>query len=302
MQKLCIGFMIVFIISAAVPAGFYFCAQNKENKVSVVYIIGESYSLPVSASINSMLKNKAKNTVYDINIIGVELPKAHIDALEKLSTEKATVKVISKPAKPYRQDLYDFTMIPLYKFDIPEIFPDKQKILYLDADTLVLKDLAALYHTDIKGKYAAVVRDAVSYLMGGYENPIPNGKNHFSSATMLLNLDKIRKDNLKNEFIKFNTEDKRRFMDNAFNEIFAEEVIYVSPSYNFENIQNAVYPLQKVSDFHHLSLSEYIDVLLSPHILHFIGYTKPWLRKGLSPNYKLWEDYLPLNKEVFYPK
>ncbi len=298
MKKLLFITLALFLIlSLSSSIALYLHYKNKVNKIPVVYIIDEHYYLPLSASINSMLKNKNKNTVYEIYIIGIELPEKYISALENLANDIDSVKVIRKKRKEDFKDFEWLTSAPLYKFDIPDIFSNKQKIIYIDADTLILKDLTDLYNTNIENKYAAVVKDAVTNLINLQENP----KNTFSSAVMLLNLEKIRKDNLKSAFLKFNTENKRHFLDLAFSEIFGENVIFLSPSYNFEIVQNTIYPLKLVSDFYDISLNEYLNILLKPHIIHFVGYTKPWRATAFTANYKLWESYLPKNKNIFLP-
>ena len=302
MKKLFFITLALFLIlSLSSSIALYLHYKNKVNKIPVVYIIDDSYSIPLSASINSMLKNKNKNTVYEIYIIGIELPEKYISALENLANDIDSVKVIRKKRKEDFKDFEWLSTTPLYKFDIPDIFSEKQKIIYIDADTLILKDLTDLYNTNIENKYAAVVKDAVTNLMGNNENLQKNDKNIFSSAVMLLNLEKIRKDNLKSAFLKFNTENKRHFLDLAFSEIFGENVIFLSPSYNFEIVQNTIYPLKLVSDFYDISLNEYLNILLKPHIIHFVGYTKPWRATAFTANYKLWESYLPKNKNIFLP-
>ena len=41
---------------------------------------------------------------------------------------------------------------------MPELMKDYRKALYVDGDTVLLEDIAGLYHTDVSEYYAAVVR------------------------------------------------------------------------------------------------------------------------------------------------
>ena len=118
MKKLLFITLALFLIlSLSSSIALYLRYKNKVNKIPVVYIIDEHYSLPLSASINSMLKNKNKNTVYEIYIIGIELPEKHIDALENLANDVDSVKVIRKKRKEDFKDFEWLSTTPLYKFD-----------------------------------------------------------------------------------------------------------------------------------------------------------------------------------------
>lgn len=45
------------------------------------------------------------------------------------------------------------------KFEIGNILKDIDKVLYIDGDTLILKDLYNLYNIDISNVYCACVKD-----------------------------------------------------------------------------------------------------------------------------------------------
>lgn len=104
-----------------------------------------------------------------------------------------------------------FTPETYYRFFLPQIFPDDDKILYLDADILVKRDVAQLFDIDITDFYLAATHDyEIIRIFNELEN---NDKNYFmkilkvepekyfQAGVMLLNLNKMRQDNITDKLI-----------------------------------------------------------------------------------------------------
>ncbi|MCK7489743.1 MAG: hypothetical protein MZU79_05535 [Anaerotruncus sp.] len=75
------------------------------------------------------------------------------------------------------------------KFDLPDLIPNQDKVLYLDGDIIIQKDLSDLFEINIKDYYAGAVKD-----IGLIDNDL-NIKNYFNSGVMLLNLKLMRENN-----------------------------------------------------------------------------------------------------------
>ena len=98
-----------------------------------------------------------------------------------------------------KTDYTPFTFLRLFtdKFDLPD------KVLYLDADTVVNGDLSELYNTDLSGyEYGAVLDYYGKYFMGYH---------YINAGVMLLNLPEIRKTGLFEKAVKLCSE-KRLFL------------------------------------------------------------------------------------------
>lgn len=91
-------------------------------------------------------------------------------------------KLLRSPNAETSYSPYCFLRLFADKLDLPD------KVLYLDADTVVCGDLAELYDTDLSGyEYGAVL---------DYYGKIFMGWHYFNSGVMLLNLPEIRKTGL----------------------------------------------------------------------------------------------------------
>lgn len=52
-----------------------------------------------------------------------------------------------------------FSESTYYRFLIPKLFKEYKKLIYIDADTIALKDLKEFYAIDLDDKFLGVVRD-----------------------------------------------------------------------------------------------------------------------------------------------
>ena len=85
-----------------------------------------------------------------------------------------------------------FTQAAYYRILIP-ILVDIDRILYLDGDTLVLKDLNEMYHAEFfNDNY---VLGTLDYFSNGIDYLGIKSKIFINSGVLLLNLKTIRKDN-----------------------------------------------------------------------------------------------------------
>ncbi len=174
-----------------------------KNEISIVYICDEYYVMPTCVSIQSIYENK-KNSVYNIYIFGVELSDKSKKLIESLKLEDINIKLFTLDNK---YDDINTTHVyvskaALFKFDIPLILKDLDKVLYIDSDTVIMDDLAELYNTDLTDYYAGVVKDLTSVHIFK-DNERVGTKSYFNSGMMLLNLENLRKDNIPQKLLQY---------------------------------------------------------------------------------------------------
>lgn len=123
-----------------------------------------------------------------------ERHRAFLEKIYKNANAESKVTLIDagkyyKPVmknSPNAQTSYTpYTFLRLFADKMPEI-PDK--ILYLDTDTLIAKDISELYDTDIEGIELAAALDYYGKIFMGYH--------YFNAGVLLLNMKEIRKSGL----------------------------------------------------------------------------------------------------------
>jgi len=104
---------------------------------------------------------------------------------------------------------------------------DVPRLIYLDCDVLVFRDLSELFDLELSpGKILAAVPDSETVTLGGDSQAVadamnlPAGRRYFNSGVMLLNLYELRKQNFTEQALEFfkNWRGYYRFHDqSAFN-------------------------------------------------------------------------------------
>lgn len=178
-----------------------------------------------------------------------------------------------------------------YRVFLPERLTELDRILYLDADTLVVDSLQPLWESELDGYYGAAVtnifdpeyrhRPAFLGLHGESE--------YFNSGVLLMNLDAMRRNSVAQRVCEVAREhgDKLMWQDqDPLNMVFSGKWLRLHPRWNCQN--SFFYSNHAVRIFGKGAVEE---ACRNPGIVHFEGpaLAKPWHYLSKHP-YK--SDYL----------
>lgn len=116
-----------------------------------------------------------------------------------------------------------WTYMAMMRLALPELFPEEDRVLWLDVDTIVRKDIGPLFDTDLEGCY-----------VGAAEEPIRSKEalKYFNSGVMLMDLNKLR-DGKAREMIDLVNAREMDFPDqDAINERCRGKIKPIDPYYN----------------------------------------------------------------------
>ena len=127
-----------------------------KNIVNICFITDTNYAVPTGVAIESLIKNCNKDTQYNVYVIAVGTNKKLADKFKKLKTDNVNIDVINT------KNIYDdiqtthqhVSKAAMIKFNIPNMFPNLDKILYLDGDMLFFDDLYYPFTPVIQKFYA----------------------------------------------------------------------------------------------------------------------------------------------------
>lgn len=188
-----------------------------------------------------------------------------------------------------------------YRLLLSELLdPSIKEVLYLDVDTLVLKDIRALFdNTDLSNHVAAVVLDAET--SNAYIDTIANiyGSNekqcfplklstYFNAGMLLINIDKWRQENIGLKCINL-IKAGLPFLDQDALNIAISDPLIIDGKWNFQTIalyayeysfvKNKLLFRESAQDFSEIKNSILESYILSsmddPAIVHFTAF-KPW--------------------------
>ena len=90
---------------------------------------------------------------------------------------------------------------------IPDLYPQFDKVLYLDSDIVILSDIADLYNVDMGDNLLAAVPDDVIQTIEVFREyaekvvGVATYKNYFNAGILLMNLDELRKFKFQEKFL-----------------------------------------------------------------------------------------------------
>lgn len=164
-----------------------------------------------------------------------------------------------------------------YRVLLPELLPEVARVLYLDADTLVLRALDTLWATALGGHTAgAVANPLYPFMDTGFMHALGlNGPGtYFNSGMLLLDLDRWRAQNLTSalhEFVASHGAAQQWPDQNTLNAVLRGRWLSLAPEWNAQNVyfdlKNAQLPC--TSEQAHRARSD-------PAIVHFVAPYKPW--------------------------
>lgn len=248
-------------------------------KISVAFICDNHYVIPTAVAITSLICNKHPQTHLDIYIIANELSKAEIEKLSEFGDPEIDVHIIRVSFNPYEntQQCAHVTSAAYLKFDLAELIPHVDKVLFLDSDILIQKDLSPLFVINIDDDYAGVVQDIPLI-----DNDL-HIMNYFNSGVMLLNLTLMRRDNVSKALYRIReSRDDLIYMDqDCLNILFHGKVKLLPIIYNLEYhiffYEKKKYSLDVINKSFGTNYSSLDDIRKNAYIIHFAAHYKPWI-------------------------
>ncbi|WP_304450684.1 glycosyltransferase family 8 protein [Nocardiopsis sp. YSL2] len=172
----------------------------------MAFAVDEKYCLPLTVAWQS-LRERDHNLVssLDIRVLHTGLPQASqrrlADHASRLGIEIRLHRV-DLPAMEYPV-AFGGAHANYLRMLLPRILPEVGRVLYLDADLLVLGDLREVLNADLHGACIGAVRDPANpaYRFGkampGWEElGIPGDREYFNSGLMLIDLERSREEGL----------------------------------------------------------------------------------------------------------
>ena len=249
---------------------------QKFNYVPIAYCPNNYYTALTYTSMLSILINKLPYTyILFYIVITNEFSKKNIEFIEKLYEQFEYFNITFITMDNRYKNAYTRRYLSknaFFRFSLGELLPDLNKLIYLDSDTICLKDLSSLYNLNFNGKIflARII---------SYED---NKKYNFTVNTgiLLLNLKKMRIKKIEKEVLNLLNSgfSDPNFHDQAIiNKFYKKYVGFLSPIYNkcFISLDIFYKKTRKLYDFDSIYFFNKF-----PAIIHYPG----------SPEFKTYND------------
>lgn len=257
----------------------------KQDFIPVVMISSDYFVPYLYTALESIKENSSEDFNYDITILTRDMSQTNRDIITKnFSCKNISVRFLDVF---YNKKFHTGGHVPLetyFRILIPKLLKKYKKVLYLDCDTVVNKDLKYLDAINIDNFEIAAVKD---YTLQSFVNnskrdeksyikdklKIEDPYSLFNGGVLLYNISLISDDFESKITNLLEHNDYRYFDQDPFNIYFNGKVLYLDAKWNFTPLsffKCSIKCLPKVSK----------DILLEAQkdvgIIHFNSNIKPW--------------------------
>lgn len=258
------------------------------NFMPVVYAVNVGYAMPLSVSISSLLENALPDTFYEISVLVSsafeEVVKKDIcSSMEKYSRYRLAFLTID-------ESLFDNVRIYTKHLDIetffrlvtPNLFAYKDKIMYIDADTIICEDLSELLKRNMQSYYVMGIKAAAFMANDAFERrkrnelKVPSMKQYINAGVIMMNLFKMRLDNMQIRFMELMKNNYHQEDQDVINKACYGNIRHLPLKYNvmikyLDNNSPDKFKGERV-----YAKDELENAFNAPVIIHFANKEKPW--------------------------
>ena len=181
---------------------------NKE--IPIFFATDDNYIPYLDVALRSLIANASKKYNYVINILNTGIKKENQEIVKRQENEnfKIIFRDISDKVEGIKNKLknvYHFSMVTWYRLFIQSLFPEYDKVLYLDCDIIVLGDISKLYNMHIGDNLLGAARCHIvsdDEIFGEYAEKFcgVDRVNYLQAGILIMNLKEFRKSDVENKF------------------------------------------------------------------------------------------------------
>ncbi len=275
-------------------------------QIPVLLAATDSYTIPLAVCLHSIIKHISTENEYKFHIITNDMSNEHQAALKTLEKPNH----ISIEFQSTSQELKDtaakincgrFSDMTLARLEAGKLFPQYDRMAYLDVDTVIQGDIAEIYNTPLtlnKGETdtidtaMAMVED-IGFICIKHQIPKPSPivkhlKQYFSppdtiyynAGVQLINLNKIREQNLSKAFINELSTNTLPYLDqDAINIVLKDKIATLPFTWNFMYAWLFYFNPSLLTELEQNNEIKKLTELYknrSWKLLHMIGPNPPW--------------------------
>jgi lipopolysaccharide biosynthesis glycosyltransferase len=265
-----------------------------DERIHIAMCVDHGFALPLAVSLVSMESSAAGPMQVDVLHPGLSAATMH-----RVTVGLSNVEVVWREVDDYAVSGAYFTdgLSPatLYRLLLGDVLdPGTERLLYLDADTLVLDSLSALWDTDLQGHTAGAVRDAPSPWAAGpvgtpwRELGLTPSSPHMNAGVLLIDLMRWRADRVGSRGLEILRTLRPRWGDqDALNTVLEGRWLELPRRWNLQT-------QDLIGDSHAWALwpDDVQQAVSAPAVVHLTGLDKPWKVGSTHPMTEQWFTWL----------
>ena len=227
--------------------------KTYKQKIPICFATDDNYVPFLTVALASMLDNASKENFYMIYVLTSHLSEENMKSIKKHEVENCSIEFVQLSKELDKvQNMFHlrdyYSKETYYRIFIPNLFPQYQKVLYLDCDITVLGDVSELYNTEIHGYYVAAAQEEVMQTYDVFGNYVEkadgiNRKNYFNAGILLINCRRWRNKLIAERFVDLLNRYKFRVVqdEDYLNVLCKDNIKWVSLGWNKTSYKNEAF-------------------------------------------------------------
>lgn len=181
-------------------------------EIPIFFAVDDGYSPFLAVAIQSLIDNASAEYTYLIKILNTDISEENKRKIGKYERENVDIEFVdlnyyiqTVKDKLYTRDYYSKTTY--FRLFLPNLYPQYDKVLYLDSDIVILDDIAKLYNTDMGDNLVAAAPDDVIQSMPVFQDyvekvvGVADSRRYFNAGILLMNLHELRRFKFQEKFV-----------------------------------------------------------------------------------------------------
>lgn len=260
-------------------------AAGMGQEIALLMAADEAYAAPMAVCVASLLEHLTAGCTVDLYLIGPGLTASTRSRLEAWWRDRVRVRALAAPRERLAalRELVSGQSLPAHlRALLGSTLPSEvSKVIYLDADILVRRDVRKLWQQDMHGNILLAAQDSYVQNLPGYCLPPGPGKltkrPYFNSGVMVIDVDAWRSAGIEAAYLDAvrRIGARSRWADqDALNACLVDRWGVLPPVWN-RQFALCLYPDWRCTPHRE---EEFRRARTEPAIVHFCSRTKPWHR------------------------
>lgn len=254
-------------------------------RIPVFFASDDNYVPFLAVTVKSIELHATEGNIYDIKVLSDGLNEKSARSLSALNSEYVNIEIINieEVIKSHRGSLRErlrdyYSESIFYRIFIAELFPELDRAIYIDCDTVLVDDIAKLYDEDIGENILGAVADEcipgvpafVDYINRWVGVP---AETYINSGVLLINLKAFRKAGIAKRITeaaaRYNLDTVAPDQD-YLNYLCYGKMKLLPLSWNKQPNENNPIPKEEL------------------HLIHYNMFNKPWHYDGVLYEEEFW--------------
>ena len=251
-----------------------------KQEIPIFFAVDDDYIPFLAVAIQSLSEKVNNENLYMIRILYTDINEENKSKIMLYENDNIKIEFVNvrKNLEKLKNKLLTrdyYSNATYYRVLIPNLYPEYKKVIYLDADIVVLDDLAMLYYINMKLYLIAGVAEAWFKKYKEFQDyatkviGLSNYKRYINAGVMVMNLEELRNINFENIFlhlletVKYTADQDQGY----FNRICKGRIKYLKEYWN---------------------AGGYLYKKHNPKIIHYTVF-KPWQVKDMPNKEYFWD-------------